>query len=144
MADRDPDLGPGERRSERRYLSIDDGGNTWEKLEGNGLPEPPIGKIGIAIAQTNPDVVYALIETGLPEPRRPLAVGRRRRQLDTGELRPPPQRAAPLCLAHPGVDPPTRTRSTSPPTATGHLRRRVDHRDDPAGAATTTTCGPIR
>ncbi len=43
-----------------------DGGTTWEKLEGNGLPEPPIGKVGLAIAQTNPDVVYAMMETGYP------------------------------------------------------------------------------
>ena len=43
-----------------------DGGNTWQRLEGNGLPEPPIGKVGIAIAQTNPDKVYAVLETGYP------------------------------------------------------------------------------
>jgi len=43
-----------------------DAGATWEKLEGHGLPEPPLGKIGLAIAQSNPDVVYALIETGAP------------------------------------------------------------------------------
>ena len=33
-----------------------DGGSTWERLE-KGLPKPPIGKVGIAIAPTNPDVV---------------------------------------------------------------------------------------
>jgi len=43
-----------------------DAGATWEKLEGHGLPGPPLGKIGLAIAQSNPDVVYALIETGAP------------------------------------------------------------------------------
>ena len=42
-----------------------DGGSTWERLE-KGLPKPPLGKVGLAIAPTNPDVVYALIETGSP------------------------------------------------------------------------------
>jgi photosystem II stability/assembly factor-like uncharacterized protein len=43
-----------------------DGGATWQRLEGHGLPESPIGKVGIAIAQTNPNVVYAMMETGYP------------------------------------------------------------------------------
>lgn len=43
-----------------------DGGQRWRRLRGHGLPEPPIGKVGIAIAPSNPRVVYALIETGHP------------------------------------------------------------------------------
>ncbi|MEA1878378.1 MAG: hypothetical protein U9N86_16170 [Bacteroidota bacterium] len=43
-----------------------DGGDTWKKLEGNGLPSRPIGKVGIAIANSNPDVVFAMMETGAP------------------------------------------------------------------------------
>ena len=43
-----------------------DGGITLEAPEGRGLPEAPIGKVGVAIAQSNPDVVYALMETGSP------------------------------------------------------------------------------
>ncbi len=43
-----------------------DGGETWNRLTGNGLPEPPIGKVGIAIAPSNSNVVYALMETGHP------------------------------------------------------------------------------
>jgi photosystem II stability/assembly factor-like uncharacterized protein len=43
-----------------------DGGDTWTRLTGRGLPSPPLGKIGLAIAQSNPQVVYALIETGQP------------------------------------------------------------------------------
>jgi photosystem II stability/assembly factor-like uncharacterized protein len=39
-----------------------DGGETWEKLK-KGLPEGPLGKIGLAISPQNPDVVYAAIET---------------------------------------------------------------------------------
>jgi hypothetical protein len=41
-----------------------DGGTTWERLVGNGLPSRPVGKIGLAIARSNPRRIYALIETG--------------------------------------------------------------------------------
>ncbi|HEY8174955.1 MAG TPA: hypothetical protein VIF32_04635 [Gemmatimonadaceae bacterium] len=41
-----------------------DGGTTWTKLQGNGLPTHTIGKVGLAIAPSNPQRVYALIETG--------------------------------------------------------------------------------
>ena len=40
-----------------------DGGITWKHLTGHGLPNPPAGKIGIAIAKKT-SRVYALIETG--------------------------------------------------------------------------------
>jgi len=45
------------------YVSRD-GGDSWKKLSGHGLPEPPVGKVGIAIAASNPKRIYALIETG--------------------------------------------------------------------------------
>jgi photosystem II stability/assembly factor-like uncharacterized protein len=41
-----------------------DGGATWRRLVGNGLPIRPFGKVGLAIAPSNPRRVYALIETG--------------------------------------------------------------------------------
>jgi photosystem II stability/assembly factor-like uncharacterized protein len=41
-----------------------DGGTTWTRLEGNGLPVHLIGKSDVAIAPSNPNRVYALIETG--------------------------------------------------------------------------------
>ena len=41
-----------------------DGGETWTELEGNGLPELPIGKVDICLTPANSDRVYALIETG--------------------------------------------------------------------------------
>jgi photosystem II stability/assembly factor-like uncharacterized protein len=45
------------------YLSRD-GGTTWKKLSGHGLPEPPVGKIAVSIAPSEPQRMYALIETG--------------------------------------------------------------------------------
>ncbi len=41
-----------------------DGGTTWKRLEGNGLPTHMIGKVGLSIAHSNPMRIYALIETG--------------------------------------------------------------------------------
>src|SRR5947199_6101168 len=41
-----------------------DGGTTWTRLQGNGLPTHEIGKVGLAISRSNPNRVYALIETG--------------------------------------------------------------------------------
>jgi photosystem II stability/assembly factor-like uncharacterized protein len=47
-----------------------DGGATWTRLSGHGLPNAPVGKIAVQIARSNPNRVYALIETGdgLPAP----------------------------------------------------------------------------
>ncbi len=40
-----------------------DGGDTWERLtEQDGLPEGELGRIGLAFATNEPDVVYALVE----------------------------------------------------------------------------------
>ncbi|MBZ5585531.1 MAG: hypothetical protein LAQ30_25700 [Acidobacteriia bacterium] len=44
------------------YVSRD-GGSTWKRLEGQGLPKSPVGKIDVAIARTNSKRVYALIQT---------------------------------------------------------------------------------
>src|SRR5215467_2065429 len=41
-----------------------DGGTSWKKLTGHGLPAKTTGKVGLAIARTNSNRVYALIETG--------------------------------------------------------------------------------
>ncbi|HJT67893.1 MAG TPA: hypothetical protein VJ749_15655 [Pyrinomonadaceae bacterium] len=41
-----------------------DGGVTWKRLTGNGLPTRKTGKWALAIAPSNPNRVYALIETG--------------------------------------------------------------------------------
>jgi photosystem II stability/assembly factor-like uncharacterized protein len=39
-----------------------DGGATWTKLK-TGLPTVDLGRIGLAMAPTNPDIVYAIIES---------------------------------------------------------------------------------
>jgi photosystem II stability/assembly factor-like uncharacterized protein len=41
-----------------------DGGVTWKRLSGSGLPTRPVGKIAVAFARSNPRVAYAAIETG--------------------------------------------------------------------------------
>lgn len=50
-----------------------DAGKTWAKIEGNGWPEGLLGRIGIDLARSNPNVLYAQVEvgasqgTGVPE-----------------------------------------------------------------------------
>ena len=43
-----------------------DGGKTWAEIAGNGFPTGIKGRIGLAIAPSNPDVVYALTEAARP------------------------------------------------------------------------------
>ena len=45
------------------FKSID-GGMTWDRLKGNGLPTRDVGKIALAMTPAAPDRLYALIETG--------------------------------------------------------------------------------
>jgi len=44
------------------YVSHD-GGTKWTRIIGRGLPRSPVGKIDVAVAPTNSDRVYALIQT---------------------------------------------------------------------------------
>jgi photosystem II stability/assembly factor-like uncharacterized protein len=64
-----------------------DGGTTWTRLDGHGLPEQEVGKIGLAISTSNPKRVYAIIETGTGEPwkDKPTASGYLWRSDDGGE-----------------------------------------------------------
>jgi hypothetical protein len=39
-----------------------DGGDTWTKLEGGGWPAGMLGRIGLDISGSNPDIMYALVE----------------------------------------------------------------------------------
>lgn len=56
-----------------------DGGDTWTKLEGHGLPKPPIGKVDVCMTPADSRMVYALIETGDGVPDRG-------QETDTGEF----------------------------------------------------------
>ncbi len=49
-----------------------DGGDTWERLEGNGLPASPLGKIDLAMTPADPRRIYALIETSSNEAFSPI------------------------------------------------------------------------
>jgi len=40
-----------------------DGGTTWKRIEGHGLPHSPVGKVDVAVAPTDSNRIYALIET---------------------------------------------------------------------------------
>jgi len=40
-----------------------DGGSKWTRIEGHGLPKSPLGKIDVAVAPSNSNRVYALIQT---------------------------------------------------------------------------------
>ncbi len=40
-----------------------DGGTKWSRIEAHGMPKSPVGKVDVAIAPTNSNRVYALIQT---------------------------------------------------------------------------------
>lgn len=68
------------------YKSID-GGETWSKLEGNGLPEGEVGKIALAMTAAQQGRLYALIETGdgIPLDGEPTNTGELWRSEDLGK-----------------------------------------------------------
>ncbi len=64
-----------------------DGGVTWKRLEGHGLPRPPVGRIAVRVAQRDSRRVYALIETGdgVPMEGKPTQSGQLWRSDNGGE-----------------------------------------------------------
>lgn len=49
-----------------------DAGNTWTEISGNGFPTTPKGRIGIAVAPSNPKYIYTWVEADtLPNPSKP-------------------------------------------------------------------------
>jgi photosystem II stability/assembly factor-like uncharacterized protein len=64
-----------------------DGGVTWKRLEGHGLPHSPIGRIAVRVAPSDSNRVYALIETGdgVPMDGQPTQRGQLWRSDDGGE-----------------------------------------------------------
>lgn len=47
--------------------SSTDGGESWDRLEGNGLPRGTMGRIALAMTPADPNVVYAQIEVAADE-----------------------------------------------------------------------------
>ena len=78
-----------------------DGGKSWTQLTGHGLPGGTIGRIGLAVAPSNPNRVYATIEASKGVL---LAFRRRRRKLDAREQRIAGEPAA-YYSSHLAVDP---------------------------------------
>jgi photosystem II stability/assembly factor-like uncharacterized protein len=64
-----------------------DGGVTWKRLEGHGLPHPPVGRIAVRVAKKDSNRVYAEIETGdgVPQPNSLGQLGQLWRSDDGGE-----------------------------------------------------------
>ena len=64
-----------------------DGGTTWRRLTGHGLPTKPVGKVAVAISPSNPERVYTMIETGdgIPWNGQATDVGQLWRSDDGGE-----------------------------------------------------------
>ena len=42
----------------------EDGGRSWTKVQGNGLPKGTYGRIALGISRSNPNTVYAQIQVG--------------------------------------------------------------------------------
>lgn len=74
MDPRNPDIlyASSHQRERRVYSKIDggpesaiyksvDAGETWSKLK-KGLPKGDVGRIGLALAPSNPDIIYAVVE----------------------------------------------------------------------------------
>jgi photosystem II stability/assembly factor-like uncharacterized protein len=87
-----------------------DGGSTWTRLT-NGLPKEGIGRTGIAVAASNPNRVYAIVDCLVPEA--------------------PPQTEPPLGTPVPTPSP-AGARPSSPPPGQGGF-----FRSDDAGATWT-------
>ncbi len=64
-----------------------DGGLTWKRLEGHGLPHSPVGRIAVRVAKKDSNRVYAEIETGdgIPQLNSPGQLGQLWRSDDGGE-----------------------------------------------------------
>lgn len=77
---------PVEAGPESGVFRSNDGGDSWEKLSG-GLPEGSLGRIGLDIAPSSPNVVYAFVDNWGPgqEEGRDIVGGEVYRSEDKGE-----------------------------------------------------------
>ncbi|MFH1762610.1 MAG: hypothetical protein ABIF09_00335, partial [Gemmatimonadota bacterium] len=58
---------PVEAGAESGIFRSSNGGDSWERL-GNGLPDGPLGRIGLDVAQSAPDRVFAFVDNWGPSP----------------------------------------------------------------------------
>ncbi len=75
-----------------------DGGVTWKRITGHGLPDPPLGKIALAMLRS--ELPARLCADRDRRPGLPLALGRRGRELEARQPQPALERAAPLLHPH--------------------------------------------
>jgi hypothetical protein len=57
-----------------------DAGKTWAKIQGSGFPDGLLGRIGIDVSRSNPNVIYAQIEVGASTGNRRRRTNARRRR----------------------------------------------------------------
>jgi photosystem II stability/assembly factor-like uncharacterized protein len=78
--------GPEEGGDESGIYRTTDGGDRWERL-GNGLPEGPLGRIGLGVAPSRPATIYAFVDNREPSPveDRPIVGGEVYRSDDRGD-----------------------------------------------------------
>jgi photosystem II stability/assembly factor-like uncharacterized protein len=95
-----------------------DAGKTWKKLEGGGLPEGLLGRIGLDVSRSNPNVLYAQMEVGA--------------STGTGGEEPTPGGATPSPSPSPSASPtPSATPAASPtPTPPDPKKSGVWRSDD--------------
>ena len=122
VAVRDQDVGPRERRRRQRPLHVERRRDDLDAAaRAAGCRRARSARSKVAIAPSNPDRVYAMIETGDGVPlerqgdrsRSAVAIGRRRRELARGQLRPQRRWAARTTTRTSSSRPTTRTRPTS-------------------------------
>jgi photosystem II stability/assembly factor-like uncharacterized protein len=64
-----------------------DAGATWTKIQGGGFPTTMLGRIGLAVAPSDPNIVYALVEAdSMPNPKRSTST-KGRQKLNNGLYR---------------------------------------------------------
>ena len=115
------------------YLS-QDGGKTFTKITHPGLPKSPYGKTDVAIAPSNGNRMYALIQTGADGVQGPevgsaglaLAIGRRRHDVEERELGSPADRPRGLLHPHSRLAGRSRTSADRQQHAVAIARRRED------------------
>src|SRR5206468_5985095 len=120
-----------------------DGGVTWKRLVGHGLPDAKhnVGKVAVAVAPSNPNTVYALVEDRDPTLYRSDDRGNFWRVVSRNTTWPSARRITCASRSRPTM----RSGSTSCRCDSACRATAARHSGAPASrpAATTTICGSI-